>query len=127
MYSSLTTCEDLPFGCAMEWHYWGIGHGKGPHDGVGTWLKQVIQKEQLKANGVILHNASIDVVNFLKANMLLPHTAYATTKRQLQQVFWEINVGDVNKNHGFDCRNHWFSWHAFNPLNASSQQCPFAS
>jgi hypothetical protein len=42
----------------MEWHYWGTRHGKGLHDGVGTYLKEVIQKEQLKENGVIFSNAS---------------------------------------------------------------------
>jgi hypothetical protein len=88
----------------MEWHYWGTGQGKGPHDGVGAFLKQFIQKEQLKANGVILHNASINVVNFLKANMSLLHAAYAIAKQQLQRVFLEIKARDVNRNHGFDCR-----------------------
>jgi len=58
----------------------------------------------LKADGIIFHNASTNVVNFLKANMSLPHAAYAIAIRQLQRVFWEIKVGDVNRNHGFDCR-----------------------
>lgn len=66
--------------------------------------KEVIQKEQLKVDGIILHNVLIDVVNFLKTNMSLPHVACATTKQQLQQMFCEIKVGDVNRNHGFDCR-----------------------
>jgi len=38
-------CPQLPMGCAMEWHYWGTSHGKGPHDGVGAYLKQAIKKE----------------------------------------------------------------------------------
>jgi len=36
--------------------------------------------------------------------MSLPHAAYVIAKRQLQQVFLQIKVGDVNRNHGFDCR-----------------------
>jgi len=64
----------------MEWHYWGTRHGKGLHDGVGTYLKEVIQKEQLKENGVIFSNASTNVVTFLKANMSLPHAAYAIAR-----------------------------------------------
>jgi hypothetical protein len=44
-YPSLTMCPQLPMGCAMERHYWGASHGKGPHDGAGAYLKQAIQKE----------------------------------------------------------------------------------
>jgi hypothetical protein len=78
--------------------------GKGPHDGVGACLKQVIQKEQSKVYGIILRHASTDVVDFLRTNMSLHHVAYAIARRQLQQMFWEIKVGDVKKNHGFDCK-----------------------
>ncbi len=67
-------------------------------------MKQVIRKEQLKADGVVFHTILINVLNFLKANMSLLHATYATTRRQLQRIFWEIKVGDVNRNHGFDCR-----------------------
>lgn len=45
----------------MEWNYWGSSHGKGPQDGVGACLKQVLQKEQLKPNGILIQNAK-DVV-----------------------------------------------------------------
>ncbi len=78
-YPSLTQCNELASRCAMEWHYWGTGHGKGLHDGARACLKQAIWKEQLKANGEILHNA-LDVVNFLRTNMSLPHVAYASTR-----------------------------------------------
>jgi hypothetical protein len=37
----------LPHGCWMVWFYFGNGHGKGVHDGVGAMLKQEIHKEQL--------------------------------------------------------------------------------
>lgn len=57
----------------------------------------------MKADGAILHNA-FDVVNFLKANMSLPHAAYASTRQQMQRVFWKIKIGDVNRDHGFNCR-----------------------
>ena len=32
----------------MEWHFWGFGHEKGPHDGAGAGLKHRIRQEQLK-------------------------------------------------------------------------------
>jgi hypothetical protein len=55
-YPRLTICLKLPFGCMMQWNYWGIGHGKGPHDGVGACLKQAMKKEQFKFRGENLQN-----------------------------------------------------------------------
>ncbi len=41
----------LKYGCRMLWSYFGLGHGKGVHDGVGVNLKQEIKKEQLQMDG----------------------------------------------------------------------------
>lgn len=41
----------------MEWNYYDTSHGKRAHDGVGDWLKQALQKEQLKPHGIPLQNA----------------------------------------------------------------------
>jgi hypothetical protein len=38
----------------MEWNYLCYRHGKGPQDGAGACLKQALQKEQLKPNGIML-------------------------------------------------------------------------
>jgi len=35
----------LKYGCRMLWSYFGLGHGKGVHDGVGANLKQETKKE----------------------------------------------------------------------------------
>jgi hypothetical protein len=56
-----------------------IGHGKDPHDRVGTCLKQAIRNEQPKSNGTILQNAH-DVVVFVKTTINLPHAAYDFVK-----------------------------------------------
>jgi len=45
-------------GCKTTWNFFGDGHGKGPHDGVGVVIKRLIQNEQLDANGGKLQNAS---------------------------------------------------------------------
>jgi len=51
--------------------------------------------------------------------MSLPHDAYVTAKRQLQQVFLEIKVGDVNRNHGFDCRKV-IGFHSMHSIHSMS-------
>jgi hypothetical protein len=35
---------NLTGGCAMIWSFFGIGHGKGAHDGVGVVFKQFCGK-----------------------------------------------------------------------------------
>jgi predicted membrane protein len=44
-YRAKTRNTILPHGCHMVWSYFGLGHGKGFHDGVGVVLKQEICKE----------------------------------------------------------------------------------
>jgi hypothetical protein len=38
-------------GCKMLWNFFGIGHGKGLHDGVGVVIKRFLQREQLSSWG----------------------------------------------------------------------------
>ena len=83
--------EDLPTGCKMDWHFWGTGHGKGPHDGAGACLKQTLRKEQIKPNSIRLHNAA-DVVSFLKVAMNLANGAYPWAKRVVERHFHLIKV-----------------------------------
>ena len=54
-YPNLTSFDQLPFGCAVQQNYWGSGHGKGPHDGTSTCLKQALRKEQLKLHVCKMH------------------------------------------------------------------------
>jgi hypothetical protein len=89
-------CAGLPSGCQLEWHFWGTGHGKGPHDGAGACLKQTIRKEQLKPDSVRLHGAS-DVVNFLKTAMNLPNAAYPGARRVVCRHFHLIGKTEVSR------------------------------
>ncbi len=41
-------------GYKMLWNFFGNGHGKGPHDGVGVAVKIFFQKEQFSVHGVKL-------------------------------------------------------------------------
>lgn len=51
-------------GCKMIWSFFGSGHWKGPHDGVGAIIKRFIWHEQLNAHEKKLTNEK-EVVNFL--------------------------------------------------------------
>lgn len=47
----------------MLWFYFGLGHGKGVHDGARAILEQEIRKEWLQMDGQKLQNV-VDVVAF---------------------------------------------------------------
>jgi hypothetical protein len=87
----------------MEWNYWGSSHGKGPHDGAKTCLKQTLPKEQLKSNGILLQNAQ-DVVSFLRSLMSLGHATYENVRLHVDQNFIEIKIGEMNRTHGYNCQ-----------------------
>lgn len=101
-YPSLTACDELSTGCRLDWHYWGTGHGKGPHDGAGACLKQTLRKEQLKPNSTKLHNAS-DVVSFLEVAMNLPNGAYPGAKRVVDRHFHLIGKTEVSREFPMAC------------------------
>lgn len=52
-------------GCKMCWSFFSIGHGKGPHDGVGVVMKRFLCRKQLSAHGAKLQNIK-EVVMFLQ-------------------------------------------------------------
>jgi hypothetical protein len=45
---------NLTCGCAMIWSFFGMGHGKGAHDGPRVAIKWFLWQEQLNAFGVSL-------------------------------------------------------------------------
>lgn len=55
----LATFLELLVGCMIQWNYWGIGHGKGPRDGVGACFKQAIRKEKLTVHMVKICKTSM--------------------------------------------------------------------
>jgi hypothetical protein len=82
----------------MEWYYWGTGHGKGPHDGAGACLKQMLRREQLKTDGWKLQNAA-DVVTFLNSTITLPLSEFVGPyKKNVNRIFWEIGRHEVDHN-----------------------------
>lgn len=52
----------------MTWNFFGSGHKKGEHDGVGVVVKRSLTHEKIKTDGVMLRQA-IDVVEFLTKTM----------------------------------------------------------
>ncbi|CAM6089455.1 unnamed protein product [Calypogeia fissa] len=102
-YQEKTKSIELPRGCVMGWHFFGTGHGKGTWDGAGAHLKNFLRSEQLKTNSVKLHNAA-DVVEFCKRSMSMPHLAYERAKLEVRRIFHLVNMGDVDRSIGWDCR-----------------------
>jgi hypothetical protein len=80
----------------MDWHYWGSGHGKGPHDGAGACLKQSIRKEQLRPCSRKLHGAA-DVVDYLKTSMNRLNGAYPAAKRMVDRHFHLTGRSEVSR------------------------------
>jgi hypothetical protein len=70
----------------MDWHYFGTGHGKGPHDGAGACLKQTLRKEQLRPSSTQLRGAG-DVVRFLEEAMDLPNATYLEARKPVDRHF----------------------------------------
>ena len=87
----------------MSWFFFGSGHGKGEHDGAGAVVKRTLTHEQLKPNGAILRCAA-DVVAFCQANLSQGAPAsYPSKERECARVFWEVLVGDVNREVKWNC------------------------
>ncbi len=82
----------------MFWSFFGSGHGKAPHNGVGTMIKRFLRREQLDVHGVKLPNAK-EVVNFLRKHLSKRlETSFIGVKRPLQRVFWLMKADDVWRN-----------------------------
>jgi hypothetical protein len=63
--------------CNCMWSFFGLGHGKGPHDGAGAVLKHYIRTAQLDVNGPKLQSAA-NIISFLREKLSQrPATAYA--------------------------------------------------
>jgi len=73
-------------GFMTMWNFFGNGHGKGLHDGVGVAIKRLVPKEQLDANGAKLQNAK-EVDQFLHEHLLKRlKTSYSSARRPLRKV-----------------------------------------
>ena len=93
-YPFLTIIPDWLKGCQMDWHFWGIGHGKGPHDGAGACLKQSIWKEQVWPNSKQLHYAS-DVASYLEMAMNFFNGVYPLARQIVYRHFIFIGIDEV--------------------------------
>lgn len=87
----------------MDWHFWGTGHGKGPHDGAGACLKQCIRREQVRPDSVRLHSAS-DVATYLQTAMSLPNAAYPNARREVNRHFHLIGLTEVPRDKPLACQ-----------------------
>lgn len=91
----------LPDDCEMHWHFNGTGHGKGPHDGAGAVVKQVLRRVQIAR--VKLDHAN-DVVAYLREYFNREHAAYAAAKGQVKRVFREIKIDEVDCSRLYNCK-----------------------
>ena len=78
----------------MQHHYFGSGHGKGEHDGVGVVVKCTLIAKQLKLDGAKLQNAE-DAVNYLATTLPSTHKA--------RRRFVLVKGKDVNRKTKWDC------------------------
>jgi len=78
------------------WSFFGIGHGKRPHDGARVVLKRFIRKSQLDINGPKLQNAE-DVVTLLGTHLFSHLETFYTRERKLVTcVLWHVKTTDVD-------------------------------
>jgi hypothetical protein len=63
----------------MVWSYFGLGHGKGVHDGAGIIFKQEIRKEQLNVDGRKLQCAT-NMVSICEKRQMEEHLAYPNAR-----------------------------------------------
>ncbi len=82
----------------MMWNFFGLNHGKGPHDGASVVIKIFIQHEQLNSYGTKLHNVA-NVVGFLCVNISnRPKSSYIGQKIPLHRNFWHVTTIEVDRN-----------------------------
>jgi hypothetical protein len=102
-YPTLTRSPQLPNGCAMQWNHFGSGHGKGRWDGAGATIKQALRAEQVKPDGIRLHNAS-DAVAYLRQYMGRQYAGYTNVRRDVKRYFYEVASTDVVRADQFNAR-----------------------
>jgi hypothetical protein len=84
-------------GCVIIWSFFGMGHGKGVHDGVGAIIKWFfLWQKQLNAHGVPLRNAT-NVVSFLRKSLFERlETSYIGHYKPIKRTFWLKSIDDVD-------------------------------
>lgn len=88
----------------MSWNFFGSGHGKGEHDGAGAVIKRSLTQYQLQPDCPKLDCAA-DVVALLRQTLSDGATAtYASQARYVSRVFWEIELGDVEREKNWDVK-----------------------
>jgi len=81
----------------MLWSFFGNGHGKGPHDGVGAMIKRFLCRKQLNLQAKKLQNVE-EVVEFLHERLSFKlRSSYFSSMRPLHKTFWHVKVGDVDR------------------------------
>jgi hypothetical protein len=90
-------------GCQFIWNYFASGHGKGEVDGAGALLKRELRKEQMKPDGMQIHN-SLEAVTYLRAQAAKLHAAHPNARRTTHKYFWEVKKDDVKRDNAFDCQ-----------------------
>ena len=64
----VTRYPEITGGCNCMWSFFGLGHGKGLHDGIGTVLKCYIRIVQLDVNGPKLQS-TVHIISFLRKKL----------------------------------------------------------
>ncbi len=86
------------------WSFFGIGHGKGPHDGARVVLKRYLQQAQLDATSPKFHN--VEDVAFLREHLNTQlETLYTGKMKQITRVFWHVKIIDVDRKNNYRCDN----------------------
>ena len=82
-YPSTTVMPGLPNGCRMVLSYFGSGHGKGLHDGLGAMLKCAIHSEEMNFDSRTKLQNAADVVNFCNHKEQEENRVYGKVRRTL--------------------------------------------
>jgi len=79
----------------MQWNWFGSSPGKGRWNGAGAHVKQALQAEQVKPQGLKLHCAN-DVVHFLCTHMTREYAGYSRARRAVRCYFYNVTEVAVN-------------------------------
>jgi hypothetical protein len=87
----------LTSSCKLNWHYFGIGHGKGEWDGVGVVVKKALRAKQLHNPQGRLQDA-IDVVEFMREAMSSrTSNTYKGNRSSITRHFWNVVPNVANR------------------------------